>query len=63
MGKYYHVRPGMCRHTRMRRRACFHEIAGFIVGKGLKNSTLTLRRFRAPRLSNMRNQWSSASGP
>jgi len=32
-------------YTRMGRRVWFHEIAEFIVGKRLKNSTLTLRRF------------------
>jgi len=37
-------------YTRMERRACFHEITGFIVGKRLKNSTLTLRRFQVTSL-------------
>lgn len=45
LGKDRHVRHGMRWYTRMGRRVWFHEIAEFIVGKRLKNSTLTLRRF------------------
>lgn len=45
LGKDRHVRHGMRWYTRMGRRVWFHEIVEFVLGKRLKNSTLTLRAF------------------
>jgi len=44
-GKDAHVRRGMRWYTRMGRRVWLHEIADFIFGKRLRDSTLTLRSF------------------
>jgi len=44
-GKDRHVRHGMRWYTRMGRRVWFREIVDFVLGKRIKDGTLTLRRF------------------